>query len=141
MAPNRTPPAGKKTTNQPSATPPAKLNAKKKSDRKQKPPASSAYSAGGFGCGLLGLAAISMTFLFMQAPPRYMRYRIRRLILKFKSKKMILKDGVKIIWPTGWVHIRASNTEPIMRVIAEAKTVKEAKRLYTLVKKNIRIEG
>jgi phosphomannomutase len=29
-------------------------------------------------------------------------------------------DGVRIDWPEGWVHVRASNTEPIARVIAEA---------------------
>ena len=29
-------------------------------------------------------------------------------------------DGVRIDWPEGWVHLRASNTEPIARVIAEA---------------------
>ncbi len=29
-------------------------------------------------------------------------------------------DGLRIDWPQGWVHLRASNTEPIARVIAEA---------------------
>jgi phosphomannomutase len=29
-------------------------------------------------------------------------------------------DGVRIDWPEGWVHLRASNTEPIARVITEA---------------------
>ena len=28
-------------------------------------------------------------------------------------------DGVRIDWPEGWVHVRGSNTEPIMRVSAE----------------------
>ena len=31
-----------------------------------------------------------------------------------------LQDGVRIDLPQGWVHLRASNTEPIVRVIAEA---------------------
>ena len=31
-------------------------------------------------------------------------------------------DGVKIDFPDGWVHIRKSNTEPIVRIYAEAKT-------------------
>ena len=30
------------------------------------------------------------------------------------------EDGVHASWPDKWVHVRASNTEPIMRVIAEA---------------------
>lgn len=33
-----------------------------------------------------------------------------------------LEDGVRISWPEGWVHLRPSNTEPIIRVYAEAGT-------------------
>lgn len=36
------------------------------------------------------------------------------------SGKLNNIDGVRIDWPDGWVHVRASNTEPIARVIAEA---------------------
>jgi len=31
-------------------------------------------------------------------------------------------DGVKIDYPAGWVHIRGSNTEPVIRIMAEAPT-------------------
>lgn len=31
------------------------------------------------------------------------------------------RDGLRLDWPEGWVHVRASNTEPIVRVIVEAK--------------------
>lgn len=37
----------------------------------------------------------------------------------FATEKVDLQDGIRIDWPTGWVHARASNTEPIMRIIAE----------------------
>jgi len=57
---------------------------------------------------------------------------------KFKSNELDLVDGIKIIWPQGWVHLRPSNTEPIIRIIAEAKTVAQAKKLYNAVKKNIK---
>ena len=40
-------------------------------------------------------------------------------------------DGVKIDFSDGWVHIRKSNTEPIIRIFAEAKA---EKRLDELVK-------
>ena len=40
-------------------------------------------------------------------------------------------DGVKIDFSDGWVHIRKSNTEPIIRIYAEAKT---EQRLDQLVK-------
>jgi len=35
-------------------------------------------------------------------------------------------DGVKIDFPTMWVHLRKSNTEPIIRVYSEAQTMEEA---------------
>ena len=38
-------------------------------------------------------------------------------------------DGVKISFPTSWVHLRASNTEPILRIYAEAATADEARSL------------
>ena len=39
------------------------------------------------------------------------------------------QDGLKLDLPEGWVHLRASNTEPIMRVIAESKDAASAKQL------------
>jgi phosphomannomutase len=38
-------------------------------------------------------------------------------------------DGVKIDFPTRWVHLRKSNTEPIIRVYSEAATMEEADEL------------
>ena len=40
----------------------------------------------------------------------------------FSAEQIDLQDGVRIDWPDGWVHARPSNTEPIMRIIAEAPT-------------------
>jgi phosphomannomutase len=39
------------------------------------------------------------------------------------------QDGVRFDFGSSWVHLRASNTEPILRVIAEAETKKEMKLL------------
>lgn len=38
-------------------------------------------------------------------------------------------DGVKIDFPDKWVHLRKSNTEPIVRIYSEAHTMKEAEEL------------
>ena len=38
-------------------------------------------------------------------------------------------DGVKIDFPDKWVHLRKSNTEPIIRVYSEAHTMEEADAL------------
>ena len=35
-------------------------------------------------------------------------------------------DGVRFDWPGKWLLVRASNTEPIVRAIAEAPTAEEA---------------
>ncbi|MDR2389414.1 MAG: phosphoglucosamine mutase [Tannerellaceae bacterium] len=38
-------------------------------------------------------------------------------------------DGVKIDFPNQWVHLRKSNTEPIIRIYSEAPTIREAQEL------------
>src|SRR5262249_57616562 len=38
-------------------------------------------------------------------------------------------DGLRLDWPDRWVQVRASNTEPIIRVIAEAPDADTAKSL------------
>jgi phosphomannomutase len=43
-------------------------------------------------------------------------------------------DGLRIDLPTGWVHVRASNTEPIMRIMAEAKSRGDAQALVDEVR-------
>ena len=48
---------------------------------------------------------------------------------KFASEKVNTIDGVKIDFPEKWVHLRKSNTEPIIRIYAEAKSMQEADEL------------
>jgi len=48
---------------------------------------------------------------------------------KYKEQPMDTLDGVKIDFEDSWVHLRKSNTEPIVRVIAESPTEKEAQDL------------
>jgi len=38
-------------------------------------------------------------------------------------------DGIKVLWPDGWVHLRVSNTESLIRVIAEASDAARADEL------------
>lgn len=46
-------------------------------------------------------------------------------------------DGLKLDFPNGWVHLRKSNTEPIIRVYAEAGSAKEAQALVDRVKPHL----
>ena len=45
---------------------------------------------------------------------------------KYKDEEVSTIDGVKIDFPENWVHLRKSNTEPIIRIYTEAKSQKEA---------------
>lgn len=54
-----------------------------------------------------------------------------------KSEKTNNNDGLKIDFASSWVHLRKSNTEPIIRIIAEAKTKDEASQLVERFQKEI----
>jgi len=43
-------------------------------------------------------------------------------------------DGVKFSWKDRWIHLRTSNTEPIMRIYAEGRTREDAQLLVDKVK-------
>jgi phosphomannomutase len=45
---------------------------------------------------------------------------------KYKNEQISTIDGVKIDFPENWVHLRKSNTEPIIRIYTEAKSQQEA---------------
>jgi phosphomannomutase len=57
---------------------------------------------------------------------------VDNILVKIKAKYQQYEvndiDGVKIDFPTGWVHLRKSNTEPIIRIYSEARTVAEAEQ-------------
>lgn len=48
---------------------------------------------------------------------------------KYKTENITDIDGVKIDFEEKWVHLRKSNTEPIIRIYSEAKTMQEAEEL------------
>lgn len=53
---------------------------------------------------------------------------------RYKNEKVTTIDGVKIDFPDSWVHLRKSNTEPIIRIYSEAATMEEAERLGESIK-------
>ena len=48
---------------------------------------------------------------------------------RYSNEELSTIDGVKITWSDRWVHLRKSNTEPIVRIYTEAPSVDEATRL------------
>ena len=57
---------------------------------------------------------------------------------KYSDKQVNTIDGVKIDFDNGWVHLRPSNTEPIIRIYAEAETESLADNMATKIIGDIR---
>ena len=54
---------------------------------------------------------------------------LKEIESKYSDHNPITIDGVKIEFESSWVHLRKSNTEPIVRVYTEAKSEKESEEL------------
>ena len=62
---------------------------------------------------------------------------IGKLKKYFINENIIETDGLKIVRKNEWIHIRKSNTEPILRIITESKSISRSKELITMVKNEI----
>jgi phosphomannomutase len=51
------------------------------------------------------------------------------LCRRFPEASVDTQDGLRLAWPDRWLHVRPSNTEPIIRLIAEAPLRAEAEQL------------
>ncbi|MEO7176583.1 MAG: phosphoglucosamine mutase [Saprospiraceae bacterium] len=56
---------------------------------------------------------------------------------KYPSAQINTEDGLKIDLPKGWVHVRSSNTEPIIRIYTEANTHEYAQQLASDLKSQV----
>ncbi|OGC79364.1 MAG: phosphoglucosamine mutase [candidate division Zixibacteria bacterium RBG_16_40_9] len=90
----------------------------------------------------LAESSLTVSQAIQQIPQYYMikktfpiNQNFDKILHKFKAKyrknSMNTQDGLRIDFPEGWLHIRKSNTEPIARVIAEAKDKGEAEELVS----------
>jgi phosphomannomutase len=98
---------------------------------------------------MLGMALIlsymaetkqSLPNLIANIPKYYMIKRVAQIEGDFEAKLELFKqefnstevntiDGVKFDFQKSWLHIRKSNTEPVVRIIAEAQSRSEAETL------------
>ena len=60
-----------------------------------------------------------------------------KLKIKYKSNPLNTIDGLRIEFDNDWVHLRASNTEPIIRIIAESNFETTANNIATKLMKDI----
>lgn len=63
---------------------------------------------------------------------------LARMKAKYATEKVNDIDGVKIDFPTEWVHLRKSNTEPIIRIYAESRDRASADALASRIMDDIR---
>ena len=54
---------------------------------------------------------------------------VRYNIKKISADSINTIDGLKINFDNGWVHLRRSNTEPIIRIYSESVTLDKANQL------------
>jgi phosphomannomutase len=57
---------------------------------------------------------------------------------KYKSQPLNTEDGLRIEFDNDWVHLRSSNTEPIIRIIAESNFETTARNIATRLIQDIR---
>ena len=62
---------------------------------------------------------------------------LERVHNRFKEEECSTIDGVKIDFEDSWVHLRKSNTEPIIRIYAEARSEEEALQLVESIKSEL----
>jgi phosphomannomutase len=80
----------------------------------------------------------------IELPPERVPAALDALAQHFKGATLDRLDGLRLDWPGGggrggrWLLVRASNTEPIVRLVAEAQSAAEAKRLCDVATNAIR---
>ena len=63
---------------------------------------------------------------------------LKKVSTQFPDAEVNTVDGVKLDFAEGWVHLRKSNTEPIVRVIAEHRTRQDAQALASSVMETVK---
>ncbi len=63
---------------------------------------------------------------------------LKGMAMKYKNEEVSTIDGVKIDFPENWVHLRKSNTEPIIRIYTEAKSQETANVLANRIIEEIK---
>ncbi len=88
--------------------------------------ADSGQTVSGLVAALPPLEIVKVQFPF---PSQRLGEVFRKARREFSAFPMDLRDGVKVTLPDAWFLLRGSNTEPVMRVVAEAATEDAARSL------------
>jgi phosphomannomutase len=69
----------------------------------------------------------------MSCPSDRIPALLRKVRQEFAKFELDTRDGVKVIQPDGWLLVRGSNTEPIIRIVAEAKSEQQAREMVNSI--------
>jgi phosphomannomutase len=72
------------------------------------------------------LPKLAMSKLEVPCPPHVVHRVVESFRARYAEWSPDTSDGVRVARPDGWLHVRASNTEPLLRIIAEASTAERA---------------
>ncbi len=98
---------------------------------------------------LLADTGRTVSELVAELPPHFMSKRklncrsdrigavLKKIRAEYAHLSLDLRDGVKVTTPDGWFLVRGSNTEPIIRIVAEADTEARAARLVEEVRGHV----
>jgi phosphomannomutase len=76
---------------------------------------------------------------FAASRPKDYDRRLQQFLKAVPGGKVDRRDGIRVDWPHGWVQMRKSNTEPVVRILAEARTPREAKVLVSETRQRLRL--
>jgi phosphomannomutase len=75
----------------------------------------------------------------LACPSHKIKDALRMVEREYEGYASDRRDGVKIMLPDGWFLVRGSNTEPIIRVVAEAPTEEKAREIIDHVFTQVRV--
>lgn len=90
---------------------------------------------------LAGLPRYYAQHVKLPCRPEQAQAVVRRLRQKFADREPQTLDGVRIDWEDRWVLVRPSNTEPVLRIVAEAPSVAAAAALAAAFQAEVEAAG
>jgi phosphomannomutase len=65
----------------------------------------------------------------LACPPNLVYRILDRFRVLYRDLDPECEDGVRVVWKDAWLHVRASNTEPMLRIITESESSHRAEAL------------
>ncbi len=83
------------------------------------------------------LPKLAMIKSKMELSSQQLQQSLEKLRLGMQADEVSTLDGIRLSWKDRWILLRGSNTEPIVRLIAEAPTQRDAQDLIDRAQRSI----